>query len=119
MLIGWIDSHPSDRTSGIGYAVLQIIATGAQVAWDGRSTRSLPNNWRDKVEFEPADSGKDLLSQPADLRAAIRTQAAAEEMSLSEWVAACCIANLPAEVQAQLSERPTVGKRAKLKDQDR
>src|SRR5712672_1384075 len=44
-LLGWIDHHPSDH-DGPGYTVLKLV-TGMEVAWNGHSCRSLPQNWRD------------------------------------------------------------------------
>lgn len=46
------------------------------------------------------------ITQPADWWAAFEKQAGDNGQTLSEWVGDCCVANLPAKVQRQLSERP-------------
>lgn len=50
-LLGWIDRHPRED-HGPGYAVLRVVRTGLEVAWDGAAIRSLPRDWGDKVRFE-------------------------------------------------------------------
>ena len=46
-------------------------------------------------------------------------QFVAEGVNLSEWVGACCVANLPVSVSRALSERPTVGAPKRAKDEGR
>lgn len=50
-LLGYIDRHPTDD-HGPGYAVVRLPA--AVAAWDGETIRSLPRDWRERVQFEPA-----------------------------------------------------------------
>ena len=50
------------------------------------------------------------ITQPPDHWAAFAAQADSEGMTLSEWSGACCIANLPPDVAAGLSERPGMGR---------
>ena len=45
------------------------------------------------------------LTQPEDWWAAFEKQAAAENMTLSSWVGACCFGWLPRETRQDLSER--------------
>lgn len=52
--VGWIARHPADQ-SGLGYAVIRT-AAGIEVAWNGETIRSLPRNWRDRVEHTLAES---------------------------------------------------------------
>ena len=51
-LVGYIATHPSDD-HGPGYAVIQS-GLGFESAWNGRTIRSLPRDWRKRVEFETA-----------------------------------------------------------------
>lgn len=45
------------------------------------------------------------LSQPKDWWEAFQSQAKKEAMTLSEWIAECCKANLDDSVASNLSER--------------
>ena len=56
------------------------------------------------------------ISQPSDLWRAIENAASRECLSVSEWMANCCIPNLPAKVQKTLSKRLPVGTPKKLSD---
>lgn len=105
-LVGWIDKHPSGK--GGSYTILCVVLTGIEVAWDGLSTRSLPKNWRDKVEFEPAcgpASVRKNITQPADWWQAFETTAKDAGVSLSEWVGDCCVSKLPKAVRDGASKR--------------
>lgn len=51
VLLGWIARHPAGRGE-MGYAVLRL--PGGEVAWDGVAIRSLPRDWRERVEWEAA-----------------------------------------------------------------
>lgn len=53
------------------------------------------------------------MSQPADWHEAFKKQAAKEGMQLSPWMAECCFAYLPKSIQAELSDRHTVGRPSK------
>lgn len=55
------------------------------------------------------------ITQPADWWAAFEDQANAEGVNLSEWVGACCVANLPVPVQKALRGRKSVGRPKKPK----
>ena len=106
-LVGWIDKHPSGR--GGAYTVLLVIHTGIEVAWDGLLARSLPKNWRDKVEFEAACgpvSVRKNITQPADWWQAFETTAKEAGLSLSEWVGECCLIRVPKPLRDTLSKRP-------------
>ena len=50
------------------------------------------------------------LTNPPDHWAAFAVQAESEGVSLSEWIGACCIANLPPDVASRLSDRPGMGR---------
>jgi len=60
------------------------------------------------------------VTQPDDLWAAIDEQMNRDGVkNLSRWLGECAAANLDADLAEGLSDRPTVGKRPKPKDQDR
>lgn len=46
------------------------------------------------------------ISQPDDWWKAFEEQAKKEGYTLSSWMAACCMANLPRHVQNALTDRP-------------
>jgi hypothetical protein len=106
-LLGWIDKHPSGK--GGSYTVLHVVQTGVEVAWDGSAIRSLPKNWRDKVEFEaacgPASIRKNI-TQPADWWQAFEAKATEAGVALSEWVGLQCAEGLERSVRDGLSKRP-------------
>ena len=51
-----------------------------------------------------------LITQPTEWVEAFKAQAKKENMSLSEWIGECCIANCPKYVVRQLPKRRTRGK---------
>lgn len=106
-LLGWIDKHPSGK--GGSYAVLTVAATGIEVAWDGTASRSLPKDWRKKVEFEgacnPDPSVRKNITQPADWWRAFDDAAVAAGVSLSEWIGDAGKAKLADDVSERLSAR--------------
>jgi len=59
------------------------------------------------------------ITQPADWWAAFEVAAKAEGVNLSEWIGACCVANVPVSVAEKLSTRPTVGAPKKPKDESK
>lgn len=106
-LAGWIDRHPAG--SGGGYAVLFVVHTGTEVAWDGAAVRSLPKDWRDQVEFEAACSPASVrknITQPADWYFAFEQAAKEAGLSLAEWMGECCMIRVPKQVRDTLSKRP-------------
>lgn len=50
------------------------------------------------------------ITQPTDWWAAFEAEAKKEGLTLSEWVGACCVANLPASVARALPERPAANR---------
>lgn len=56
------------------------------------------------------NSERKNVIQPIDWWAAFVTEAKREGLSLSEWLGDCGRANLPKDVKAGLSERPTAGR---------
>jgi hypothetical protein len=106
-LVGWINRHPSGK--GGAYTVLHVVQTGIEVAWDGTAIRSLPKNWRDKVEFEAAcgpASVRKNITQPADWWAAFEATAKEAGLSLSEWAGECMLTRVPKPLRDTLSKRP-------------
>jgi len=55
-------------------------------------------------------SDRKNITQPVDWWDAFEAAAAAEGVSLAEWLGACGVANLPKDVAAKLSERGTRGR---------
>ena len=105
-LLGWINKHPYGK--GGAYAVLHVVQTGIELAWDGSVIRSLPKNWRDKVTFEPACDSASVrknITQPANWWQAFEAEATANGLSLSEWIGECCRIRLPKEARSQLQKR--------------
>jgi hypothetical protein len=106
-LVGWIDKHPSGK--GGSYTVLHVVHTGVEVAWDGMAVRSLPKNWRDKVEFEAAcgpASVRKNITQPADWWWTFEAEATKAGLTLSEWIGQQCVGGLDKSVRDGLSKRP-------------
>ena len=50
------------------------------------------------------------ITQPADWWVAFEAAAESEGVSLAEWIGACCVANIPKDVAAKLTERGTRGR---------
>ncbi len=59
------------------------------------------------------------ITQPADWWAAFEAEAKKDGLALSEWVGACCVANLPVAVSRGLTERPPANRPKKPKDEGR
>lgn len=59
------------------------------------------------------------ITQPADWWEAFEEAAKAEGTTLSEWIGACCVANVPVPVAERLSKRPAVGAPKKAKDESK
>jgi hypothetical protein len=57
------------------------------------------------------------VTQPADWWAAFEAEAKKEGLTLSEWVGACCVANL--SVSRGLTERPPANRPKKPRDEGR
>ena len=72
----------------------------------------LPKAVRDKLPPRkappsPTNTSEIQLSIPVDHEAAWKAQAAAEGVSLTDWILQCCLANLPGKVRDRLTERAT------------
>lgn len=59
------------------------------------------------------------ITQPADWWAAFEIQAAAEGLTLSEWMGECCRVYLEKGINSGLSERPAANRPKKPRDEGR